>query len=146
MYYNIIFKLKICIDSTRARVGLIFSPGVSCLRPVRFCLCTGLFSAFFALSIIHFYLFFARFSLFLFEQGAAFRGVVANYLRCHCQLTSEMENKGQLWFFIFYYLKNSAYSLRKSGTEQEMLQIFVLYHKTYVPPLTHIFNLSLSTN
>ncbi len=27
-----------------------------------------------------------------------------------------------------------------------MLQIFVLYHKTYVPPLTYLFNLSLSTN
>ncbi len=25
-----------------------------------------------------------------------------------------------------------------------MLQIFVLYHKTYVPPLTYLFNLSLS--
>ncbi len=27
-----------------------------------------------------------------------------------------------------------------------MLQIFVLYHKTYVPPLTYLFNISLSTN
>jgi len=27
-----------------------------------------------------------------------------------------------------------------------MFQIFVLYHKTYVPPLTYLFNLSLSTN
>ncbi len=26
-----------------------------------------------------------------------------------------------------------------------MLQIFALYHKTYVPPLTYLFNLSLST-
>ncbi len=50
-----------------------------------------------------------------------------------------MENKGQLWFFSFYYL-------RKWGTEQGMLQICVLYHKTYVPPLTYLFNLSLSTN
>ncbi len=27
-----------------------------------------------------------------------------------------------------------------------MLQIFALYHKTYVPPLTYLFNLSLSTH
>ncbi len=39
-----------------------------------------------------------------------------------------MENKGKLWFW-------------KWGTEQGMLQIFVLYHKTYEPPLTYLFNL-----
>ncbi len=43
-----------------------------------------------------------------------------------------MENKGELWFL-------SVNSLRKRGTEQEMLQ-------TYVPPLTYLFNLSLSAN
>ncbi len=90
------------IVNHRARVGLIFNPGVSCL-------CTGLFSAAFALSIIHFYLFFfARISLFLYiyiyilfflEKGAAVRAVKIITL----SLPNNFRN-GKLWFFSFYYL------------------------------------------
>ncbi len=98
------------IIHNRAGVGLIFRPGISCLRPAHlvfcfFCICTGLFGAAFVLSIILFFylLYFAciipttRFSFFFF------------WARCHCQGSQKISHLVTSLLFQMLHLRLPRY-------------------------------------